>query len=111
MTDADLSTIRSKLNLAIAREVGPQALVILHALIKQLPDGPHMQGWFCPDHKAIMTQRGKMSTSVYYHLIARLIDKGYLERKRKMADAKSGIWYKISFDKMTEIIEAERLEH
>ena len=110
MTDSEFEDARSDLNHTIIREVGPQALLILHALINQLPNGRHMEGWFCPDHKAIMTERGNMSLSVYYHLIAKLMDKGYLERKRKMSDAKSGIWYKISFDKMTEIIEAERLE-
>lgn len=104
----DLAGLRSSMNLAIARDVGPQALVILHDLIKQLPNGQHLQGWFLPNHKAIMTERGKMSVPIYYHLIARLIDKGYLERKRKMADAKRGIWYKINFDRMTELLLAER---
>jgi hypothetical protein len=108
MTDAELADARSTLNHTIIREVGPQALVILHALIKQLPNGQHMEGWFCPDHKAIMTERGKMSISVYYHLIAKLMDKGYLERKRKMADAKRGIWYKINFDRMTDILLGEK---
>lgn len=107
MTD-DLADLRSALNHVIVREVGPQALVILHDLIKQLPAGRHVQGWFLPDHKAIMTERGKMSLPVYYHLIARLLQLGYIERKRRMEGAKRGIWYKINFDRMSEIILAEQ---
>lgn len=106
----DLAGLRSAMNHAIARDVGPQALIILSDLIKQLPTGRHLQGWFLPNHKAIMTERGKMSTPAYYHLIARLIDKGYLERRRKLADAKRGIWYKINFDRMTEILLAARVK-
>jgi hypothetical protein len=108
MTD-DLADLRSALNHVIVREVGPQALVILHDLIKQLPAGLHVQGWFLPDHKSIMAERGNLTLPVYYHLIARLLQLGYIERKRRMEGAKRGIWYRINFDRMADILQAERV--
>jgi hypothetical protein len=100
-----IATIRKELRLTLMRLVGPMATKILYDLITQLPQGYHIEGWFMPDHKTIMANNGKLSIIVYYHLIARLIAAGLLERKRRQYNAKRGLWYKISFDRMQELIE------
>lgn len=107
LDEPDIDAMRSKLNKAIARMVGPMALLVYNDLIHQLPNGLHKEGWFLPDHKAIMTKRAKMSTSVYYTLIGKLLDVGLLSRKRKAFGTTRGIWYRIEFDKMLEIVKAE----
>lgn len=104
---SQLGELRSRLRFALVKLVGPMASRILYALIDQLPGGFHIEGWFMPNHKAIMQENGDMSVPVYYTLIERLITEGLLERRRKQFNVKRGLWYKVNFDKMLEILEVK----
>jgi hypothetical protein len=101
---SQIGDLRSRLRFSLVKLVGPMASRILYALMEQLPQGYHIEGWFMPDHKAIMTENGNMTVPVYYHLVEKLIKAGLLERKRKQFNVKRGLWYKISFDRMYEIL-------
>jgi hypothetical protein len=99
-----IGELRSRLRFALVKLVGPMASRILYTLIEQLPQGYHIEGWFMPNHKSIMKENGDMSVPVYYTLIERLITAGLLERRRKQFNVKRGLWYKINFDRLMEIM-------
>jgi hypothetical protein len=101
---SQIGDLRSRLRFSLVKLVGPMASRILYTLIEQLPQGYHIEGWFMPNHKAIMKENGDMSVPVYYTLIERLITAGLLERRRKQFNVKRGLWYKINFDKLMEIM-------
>ena len=96
---------RKALRIEIARQVGPMAMFIFDAIIGQYPKGNNIDGWFMPDHKGIMREK-KLNHSAYYYLVFCLVDKGFLERGRRMFGSKRGIWYRINWEKLGEMSRA-----
>jgi hypothetical protein len=103
MTDSDIRELRKEIRHAVAKLVGPFSAAILEDFIQQLPEGYHVEGWFFPDHKAIRKKRGTTEPE-YYAIVNRLIEAGLLQRGQKMFKARRGIWYKVNFDKMIELV-------
>ena len=99
----DIDAVRRDLNLKIVKLVGPMSAIVLQDLIKQLPTGYHVQGWFLPNHKAIQKDRG-LKSPVYFLVTNKLMDAELIYKQRKAMGARRGVWYKINFDKMTDMI-------
>jgi hypothetical protein len=88
---------RGRLRLAIAKAIGPMALLVLEDLIAQYPLGGHIDGWFLPAHKKIMRARGKLKSVTYYAVMSKLESAGYIYKEHKH-NGLPGVWYKINFE-------------
>ena len=57
MNGIEIDAARKRWRSQVAKMVGPMSLVVLEELIAQLPNGRHIEGFFLPDHKAIMAEK------------------------------------------------------
>jgi hypothetical protein len=107
MNALEVAAARRKWRGDVAKLVGPVSLLVLEELIAQLPKGNNIDGFFLPDHKAIMAEK-KLTKQVYFAIMHRLEQNQLIIRKRKAFGTKRGIWYKMDFDRFANMITGAR---
>jgi len=101
--EKDTEAIQKDLARKLMKLVGYTSMTVLNDIIAQVPQGYHIQGWFLPNHKAIQKERN-LTSQIYFVITNRLRDAELIYKQRKAMGARRGVWYKINFDKMTDMI-------
>jgi DNA-binding MarR family transcriptional regulator len=90
----------------LMKQMKPIQALVMHAVYRQFPERfiPRNSGFFSPS--VIQIQREmKLKESVIHLMLARLVDSGYLERRKARA---GGLEYRIVFDKLSDFVEVEK---